>query len=388
MSNSAQTDFTFLSENIRQLIAPVRPADANTISKHDFLFSGIKSVETTELPAPYLIYFLLVELLNFKDLGRFEKLAWSIPVDFNGRAFLIEHRKFGVGIFVQTSEDHLAAKEIAQLIRKGIQLARPFFDWKASAAVSASKFNVVNSSSDLLGRYNFLKQLHQDKIAEAEKCKDEIVVTEVGNGATYSRPYVGLTREGNWLGFAAIEAFFSWTEHVFVHFAVLQGLIKDGDEFLKASGNEWGKKFKLALDISDQRIKSHYDRLIDLRRQVRNFIAHGAFGKNGETLRFHSNAGAVPVVLDVSTSQTRFSLGDQLSFDLIAAFLAIENFKEELKTGASETMWTYVQEYGLPLILTMAHDGTYRAALQSTQSMIEFCNELSSQMDDATNMDW
>ena len=27
------------------------------------------------------------------------KLAYSIPVDFNGTAYLVEHRKFGLGLF-------------------------------------------------------------------------------------------------------------------------------------------------------------------------------------------------------------------------------------------------------------------------------------------------
>jgi hypothetical protein len=42
-----------------------------------------------------VVYFLLVDLLGFKNLGTFEKIAWSVPVDFEGRAFLIEHRKAG-----------------------------------------------------------------------------------------------------------------------------------------------------------------------------------------------------------------------------------------------------------------------------------------------------
>jgi hypothetical protein len=37
-------------------------------------------------------------LLGFHDLGRFEKLAWSVPIDFEGIAYLIEYRKFGVGV--------------------------------------------------------------------------------------------------------------------------------------------------------------------------------------------------------------------------------------------------------------------------------------------------
>lgn len=61
--------------------------------------------------------------------------------------------------------------------------------------------------------------------------------------------------------------------------------------------DNWNAKFKAALDISDKDTKAHYDKLLDLRAQVRNFVAHGAFGKEGKAFRFHSGAGSVPVLL-------------------------------------------------------------------------------------------
>ena len=388
MNESGQTDFTSLREKARKAIAPIKPADENTKSKQDFLFSGKRAIGAKELPSPYLIYFLLVELLNFKELGRFEKIAWSIPVDVNGKAFLIEHRKFGVGIFIQEDGDEAVAKQIALQLHKGIRCAKPYYTWKANAAVAASKFNVINSSADLLGRYTYLKSLYQNKIAEAIKRKDEIIETEVGNGKSLYWPRFDLNREASWLGISAVEAFFSWTEHVFVHFAILNGTVQTGEAFSKISGDEWGSKFKSAVNLSVHGMKKHYDKLIELRRQVRNFISHGAFGRDGKTLLFHSSAGAVPVIHDVTESQANFTLGESLSFDAPAAFLAIEKFISDLKTAANEPAWLYVQEYGLPSIMTMAQDGSYSDAIKSSQSMNELAEYLSKQIDDATNMDW
>ena len=45
-----------------------------------------------------------------------------------------------------------------------------------------------------------------------------------------------------------------------------------------------GSKFKAALDISDPTLKRYYDELMSVRNQVRNFVAHGAFGKDGESI--------------------------------------------------------------------------------------------------------
>ena len=67
-------------------------------------FSARKTSASRQLPAPYLVYFLLVDLLGYKDLGRWEKLAYSIPVDFNGTAYLVEHRKLGLGLFAADPE--------------------------------------------------------------------------------------------------------------------------------------------------------------------------------------------------------------------------------------------------------------------------------------------
>jgi hypothetical protein len=63
-------------------------------------------------------------------------VAWSIPVDFTGQGFLIEHRKLGVGVFAHdaVAENNQAA-EIVALLRKGVRVAEPFFEWLADCAV-------------------------------------------------------------------------------------------------------------------------------------------------------------------------------------------------------------------------------------------------------------
>jgi hypothetical protein len=45
------------------------------------------------LPPYYLVYFLLVDLLQFSHMGQWEKSAWTVPVRYRGRLYGIEHRK-------------------------------------------------------------------------------------------------------------------------------------------------------------------------------------------------------------------------------------------------------------------------------------------------------
>ena len=388
MNQTAQVDFAPLRERARKAIAPLKSADGNTNAKSDFSYSWKRAIGASELPPPYLIYFLLVDLLGFRDLGRFEKLAWSIPIDFEGKAFLIEHRKFGVGIFVQDDGDTLIAKQIPILLSSGVKSAASYFKWKADVAVATSKFNVVNNAIDLLGRYLYLASMHKNKVAEAAKRKDEVIETKHEFGSSYKWPSSELIRESSWLAISAIESFFAWTEHLFVLFAILKGEIQNGKKFSEISGADWSVKFKSAVNVSNRDLKLHYDSLTKLRREVRNFVAHGTFGKGGEALHFHSSAGAVPVLQDITNRKARYSLREGKFFDEGQAFRTIEDFIAALKIGSSEPAWLYVQEFGLPLIMTMAQDGSYRNAMTSAYSMTEFAEYLSSQMDNATNMDW
>src|ERR1700679_2725858 len=96
-----------------KILSPIREADNQTKADQKFLFNAQKSEWSLKLPPYYLIYFLFGELCKFRNLGRFEKIAWSFPIDYNGKAFLIEYRKFGVGIFIHSKDDENIAKIIA-----------------------------------------------------------------------------------------------------------------------------------------------------------------------------------------------------------------------------------------------------------------------------------
>jgi hypothetical protein len=155
-------------------LSPVRPADSTTCAEKNFLFTAKRTNAGRKLPPYYLVYFLLVDLLGFKNLGKFEKVAWSVPIDFNGQAFVVEHRKMGIGVFAGDVErDEESAKQIVILINKAVKVAQPFFDWLADQAVDQSAVNVVNNSSELLQRYVYLLELYRAKVEEAERRKDE-----------------------------------------------------------------------------------------------------------------------------------------------------------------------------------------------------------------------
>lgn len=385
-------------ESVRQAakraLGPVLPANNQTVADKEFLFDAKRTDAGRDLPPYYLVYFLLVDLLGFKNLGQFEKVSWSVPIDFNGRAFLIEHRKFGVGVFAHDPDtEESTAREIVTHIKKAVKAAGPFFDWLAEQAVADSALNVTNNSEDLYARFTYFRDAYRKKAEEAHARRDEVDIKEGqaadgGKWTTYSYPAWHLRTEASWLALATIESFFSWTEHVFIHIAILSGKLTTGAEVARVAAADWSEKFKCALDISDTTSKRLFDQLIEIRREFRNFVAHGAFGKEGRAFQFHSGAGAVPVLLPHRTGSKNFTIGEHLTFDDDAALRVIENFITHLWNGPRAAAELYVQKTQLPIILTMASDGTYARAMSSVEDMEAFIDHLTHRFDQAANMDW
>jgi hypothetical protein len=81
-----------------------------------------------------------------------------------------------------------------------------------------------------------------------------------------------------------------------------------------------------------------------------NFVAHRAFGKQGEAFHFHSTVGAVPVMFYPTKSSHKFSLTEELGFDDAEALASVEEFVADLWSGSREPARKYIQDTSLPII--------------------------------------
>ena len=330
---------------------------------------------------------------------------------FEGAKYTIAHVKFGLRLFAREGQEwENQASRIVGLIHRGVSRAKPIFRWMAENAVRESKLNVRNLGIKLFKRYTFfrdgfrlaadeahaLRQKHEAETMQREFRFDLYQYsTRLPKSASWleyaarlTHAWVRRTEDASWLALATIEAFFGWTEHIFIHLAILQGRVTNGAEVTDMVESDWGAKFKRAFDVNDKPTKKHFDTLITIRRQLRNFMAHGAFGKEGEAFSFHSRAGAVPVALDHKPSRPQFSLSPELAFDDDEAIAAIEAFITFMWSGAREPARIYIQESQLPIILPYASDGTYKAAMASVSAMTEYAEHLGEEWDRAANMDW
>ena len=389
--------FESVRDAAQRALAEVEPAGAprSDAEGHGLLLSA-RTNGGRSLPPYYLVYFLFVDLLGYPRLGQWEKSAWTVPLRYRGRLYGIEHRKMGLGIFAPNLEPDARASgtpseqaeqdsvAIASLVSKAISVAEPYFRWRADEAVVTEHLSVLNKSSELFDRYEYFRS----KFAVATRHAEELDHRMIGTmriPKDYSR-WRFLRQESDWNGQSAIDAFFSWTEHAFIHIAILQCKLRTGKEVAELANSDWKAKFKSALDIADPQTKAHYDTLLDLRAQIRNFVAHGAFGKRGEAFRFHSGAGAVPVLLTDDQKQM-FSLTGRTAFKEAAALAEIESFLSHLWSGSRSSVRPYIFS-SLPSILSFTVDGTYARAMRSEEEMASLIHHLQEEIDRAANMDW
>jgi hypothetical protein len=365
-------DIEKLRKDILKIIYPIRPVNEKTIANEDFFHISQRTNAGRSLPPYYLVYFLFVDLLKFKDLGKSDKTAWSIPIDFNGKVFLIEYRKMGVGVFAHDADiEEKEAVEIVKLIQKAIKKAEPYFDFVAQSAVNESEITIINKSAMLYDRYLFLLNDYKKKVLSIE------------NSVDYSKQL-----HANWMALATIDSFYSWTEHVFVHIAIITGIIQTNKELTDFIKYDWMNKYKRALGLSTKESKTFYDKLVFIKRQLRNFYTHGAFGKEGEAFQFHSATGTVPVQITQTNKSKKYVLNGPPGFSDSDAIQTIESFIEFMWADRLLPAKMYIQESGLPTILPFSSDGTYSNAMRSAEDMNIFIDGLTHVFDTAADMDW
>ncbi|EIL89825.1 hypothetical protein [Rhodanobacter spathiphylli] len=370
----------------------VRSVHHNTRTSSDFWADAQRTDAGRRLPEYYLVYFLLVELLGFPHKGPEEKVAWTIPLDYRGKLYTIEHRKMGLGLFIPDPDAHVTeANEIVNRIGKATKEAQPFFNWLADQQVVQSAVNVANHSQPLHQRYKYLRESAQAHFDAAEQRQAESRVATEGmtDLSGWLKLHLLGTRfepEGDWLALSAVEAFFSWTEHALIHLAILQGRVTTASQVATLAAGDWVGKFNAALDRTEKGAATLLDRILAVRQDLRNHVAHGAFGKQGEALSFHSSAGAVPVLLPHRTGPRHFRFGNGLDFDARQVFGVLDEFEAFMFAGARAPARVFLLEERYSTVLTMV--ATYAIAMQSTNEMRDFLRHWGDQVDRSANMDW
>ena len=138
------SELKMVKEEALKALGEIQPASPKSNAESRGLLLASRTDGGRNLPPYYLVYFLLVDLLGFPNLGKWEKVAWAVPIRFRGRLYSVEHRKMGLGIFAPTLDPEARmsassseyaeadAREISALIRSSVNKAESYFEWRAA----------------------------------------------------------------------------------------------------------------------------------------------------------------------------------------------------------------------------------------------------------------
>ena len=383
-------------ERAAKAISPIR-ASVLSVEELDNLSARSKRLASSaQLPEYYLVYFLLVDLLGFDSHGSRDKVAWSIPIDFDERTYLVEYRKMGLGVFAPFATDaDYQVEKIARLIKRGVDLSGDYLRWRADKAVQDSQVSLMNLSHRLYNRYDFFREEYRSKCNDAKQSAGKVNKTFYGNGVVgEDHPEIRLRQEAEWLAFAVIDSFFSWTEHVFVHLAILQGKCSSAKDVGDLIWAGWSPKFKKALDISDDETNRYHARLVQIREQFRNIGTHGAFGGRKEAFIFNSGTGAVPVMLPRRNGEHSYRFGGEFDhFRTNTKFVGeeeielIAEFIDFIQAGPLAPAWIHL-DAGLDSGLTEWQRSRVRQAMKSEHAMEQFVEYETYLADKYANMEF
>ncbi|MGJ8560126.1 MAG: hypothetical protein ACSHX3_07820 [Litorimonas sp.] len=337
----------------------------------------------------YLIFLMMVDLLEYDYFGPAEKLAYGIPFDFNGLRCCVTYQKFGMRLSCSEGAD---GEAIYKVIQKGIKAAKPYFLWRADQASTSSNLNLESKCPQLWEKYQYLREQSRQLLDKFETDKDRVVVEEgeTDKGWKFtstSYPAYEFLEQGKWMHESAVDAFFAWCEQALVHIAILKGELTNGKEIVDVLKGDFGQKCKLVFDLKLVDEKAAYDDILSLRNELRNYIAHGSFGKDGAAFSFHTATGAVPLRVLDKKSRSEFAFESAATRDWKSDYQRIETFLDRLWENGRAPAKQFL-ETGYPSILTYAVDGTYKKAMASEDMMESFLNHLGRMMDNSANMDF
>lgn len=379
------------NDAIRPLKQPGEPSSAYWIS------CTIRTGAGDELSEAYYVFPLLVDLLGFEFAGRSEKLLWSIPVELNDISFFIEHRKFGLGIFAPNIP-HIeeSAGEIVRLIDRGIRVAGEcgYFEHWVRERSKGENVMLVNDGIRLHERYLFFLHSFQKLWDKVEQADHQNNTGDSGDPIRLIKQYLScanLRERAAWAGQSAIDCFFSWTEHIFVHLAVLLGKaevnsVAKCNKLIKS--RSWSDKYESVFDIErDDESRKYLNALKEI-RELRNFASHGHFGRHSETLWVPTRIGCVPFNVQPGKSKSPWRHDPDIGLTEHKSLQTIEKFIDFLWSGARQPARILLQETSFPTYLKFIHSEDYSAAMESEVEMKRLVEVLGRKFDIDENMDF
>lgn len=346
------------------------------------LFDQLDAMTPEGFPLPELLHYGFTRLLGVQCYGPFEKMRWGYRFDFKGGTYGMEYRKFGLRFLCEPRNlDSPVLREVMGRARELTNIVEKYLSsGPIEQQINAGNITIDNLYNSLRARYDFFRE-------RAGIAFKQTPSSTKGDGFTLNADFWRSKIEGGTLGTAAVDAYFSATEHLFciaLAFSISEQTSPPLLEFLAAN---WPTKARLVLDLTDSRIKASYDHLLRVREEWRNPIAHGGFMSKGASLFVHvPGVGALPAKLRRTADGVKVGLrlSDESFSQIMCAF---NEFDEILGSSHLRFALKWAQS-GLSVAYDAHSLRNYRVAMSSDAAFEEFIDYSSYEQDRHANMDY
>ena len=204
-------------------------------------------------PLPHMIFLTLVKLLDFKFFGPAEKVAWTIPVSYDGIPLLLSHRKFGFRLHCLPAArpGQEVVQQVMRELNRGIRIADALLQPCLEDQVQAGNVTIVNSYHQLSRMYAFFRS-KAAKAYDRPSPKPTVLKRDADGKpvATHHDPF-RYQFQGFWYAFAMIDAYFSRLEHLLILMLPFCGFDPKHESLCEAISSQWGSKFKRLFNLDN-----------------------------------------------------------------------------------------------------------------------------------------
>jgi hypothetical protein len=312
-------------------------------------------------PPSYIVQILFLNILNFRNYGRIDKVLWHTYFQYKNYPFMIRDYKFGswsIEGIQNSNEIFKIVKEIQNKIIKASKILDKCLLKELKNEIERENFYLNNVYQKIFSIYNFYEKKVLEAIEEYDKLEENInfkkneknildldVLDYINTKTTYEKTISNFS-------FALIQSFFSLLEFLLnAIFIFEQFEQRDKNSFKEFNEKDWKQKFKSVFPITNNKnkwIKKIYDELINIKDNYRNPLAHG-FMQEENLLIPISPIGLIPISYEYLSKKIHYRLFEINKEEALKIINKFDNFFKFLEEEKPYKFYKLYIEYSFPI---------------------------------------
>lgn len=362
-------------------------ADKNYYEFHENYFV-IDHEELSEL-LPSIIYLIFVSLLDYRDLGKREKVAWIIPFIFKGDHYIISYEKFGLRLrSMNKNIEKEIIEELFSKLKSAIKIGDQILEPAVKKQIKNGNITIRNKFNMFDDRYKFFrneaKSIFTNKTSDKSKQSNNIPKL-----ATIINEKIENGRLGLYYTLGMLDAFFSMLEHLCVLFLPFVNSNLQSKNLNEYIFSGWTDKFNRVFKPNENpKHMKVYNGLRNIKEKYRNTFAHGGYEKEGISLiGIHTEIGVLPITLSQTKDSVHYSFFpvELNNYKLICDRL--DQFDKLLSKKPYNNIMKVI-ESGLNISFDEKSKITYQNIIKEEDQLEKFIRKQNHYVDMYINMDW